>query len=254
MDRRWNALFIIPLLAALVAFLLTDEILYTGLGFLLGYLVMEGARYLLLPPNLHKAVRRFQAGELEQALELANRAVAAKPDRWESYYLRALIYFALSDLEGAEANAHQAVTLKPDNDTNYITLGQILYSRAQFAEAEEAFAEAVRLRGKEGLNQYHLGATLYRLEQCDQAAPRLELATRLGIDNKQLELLAYYYLGRCRERLDQPEEAAAAYAELSAHRDAFESLKSDLSQAPAYPALPTLRQDLAAIQQRLQLE
>lgn len=251
MDRRWNLLFIIPLLTALVAFFLTDEILYTGLGFVVGYLVMEGARHLLLPPNLHKAVQRFQAGELEESLELANQAIAARPQRWESYYLRALIYFALSNLEEAEMDARKAIDLKPDNDTSHVTLGQILYSQAKFEQAEEAFAEAVRLRGKEGLNQYHLAATHYRLDRCEQAAPRLELATRLGIDNEQLTVLAFYYLGRCNERLDQPEEAAAAYAELDERRDAFESLKRDLGQAPAYPALDLMRQDVAAIEHRL---
>lgn len=251
MDRRWNLLFIIPLFTAFIAFLLTNQILYTGLGFLVGYLIMEGARHLVLPPNLHKAVQRFQAGELEEALALTDEAIAARPERWESYYLRTLIYFALSNLDEAEANARKAIELKPDNDTNYVSLGQILYSKANFAEAREVFAEAVRLRGKAGLNQYYLGATLYQLGHCEEAAPRLELATRLGIDNEQLALLALYYLGRCRERLDQPEEAAAAYAEMQEQHAAFEALKEDVSRAPSYPALSGLRQDVAAIEKRM---
>lgn len=251
MDRRWNLLFIIPLLTAFAAFLLTNQILYTGLGFIVGYLIMQGARYLLLPPNLHKAVQRFQAGELEESLALTERAIEARPDRWESYYLRTLIYFAISDLDEAEANARKAIELKPDSDTNYVSLGQVLYSKANFAEAREAFAEAVRLRGKEGMNQYYLGATLYQLDQCAEAAPRLELATRLGIDNEQLALLAYYYLARCRDRLDQPDEAAAAYAEIQEKREALAALKDDVARAPAYPALTGLRQDVAAIEKRM---
>lgn len=248
MDRRWNVLLIIPLFTALVAFLLTDQILYTGLGFVVGYLIMQGARYLLLPPNLHEAVQRFQAGELDEALTLTDRAIAARPERWESYYLRTLIFFALSDLDEAEASARKAIELKPDSDTNYVSLGQILYSKANFVEAREAFAEAVRLRGKEGLNQYHLGASLYQLDRCKEAAPRLELATRLGIENEQLALLALYYLGRCQERLDQPEEAAAAYAQMQEQGEALAALKEDVARAPTYPALSGLRQDVAAIE------
>ena len=254
MDRRWNLLFIIPLLTALVAFFLTDEILFTGLGFVLGYLVMEGARHLLLPPNLHRAVQRYRAGDLESALELTDRAVAARPERWESYYLRALIYFALSNLEEAEKNVRQAISLKPDVDTSHVTLGQILYSQARFEEAQDAFAEAVRLRGKEGVNQYHLGATQFRLDQCEQAAPRLELATRLGIGDDQLELLAFYYLGRCREKMNRPQDAADAFAELRSRRDALETLRSNLAEAPAYPALSVLSKDVAGIAARVESE
>ena len=251
MDRRWNFLFIIPLLAALIAFLLTGQIIYTGLGFALGYLAMYGMRHLLLPPYLHKAVQRFQAGDLEAALDLADQAVAARPERWESYYLRALIYFALSDLAAGEQNARRAVELNPEKDTSHAILGQILYSQARFADARAAFADAVRLRAKEGLNPYYLGATLHQLGECEEAAPRLELATRLGIDNEQLTLLAFYYLGRCRDRLEEPDAAAAAYEAMGERRDALESLKGDLAQAPPYPALAGLRQDVAAIEKRM---
>lgn len=251
MERRWNALLIIPLLAALIAFFLTENILYTALGFIVGYLLLQGVRVLLLPSGLHSAVRAFQSGRLEEALARTNRIIDEKPDRWESYYLRALIYFTLSDLPAAEADAREAVERKPDSDTNYITLGQILYAQAQFPEAEEAFAEAVRLRGTEGLNQYHLGATLFHLEHYQDAIPRLELAIKLGTSNEQMELLAHYYLARSLQQDGRDEEAADVYAAMQAYGDALEDLKRDVSSASEYPARHLLQKDVAAIEQRV---
>lgn len=251
MDRRWNLLLIIPLATALIAFFVSGQLIYTGLGFVVGYLVVLGLRHLLLPPHLHKAVRRFQEGDLDEALVLTRRSIEARPERWESHYLQSLVHFALSNLSAAESSAHRAVELNPESSTNYVTLGQTLYAQARFEEAEDAFAKAVTLRGREGLNQYHLGATLFQLDRCDEAIPRLELATRLGINNPQLELLAYYYLGRCLQKEGEEEAAEAAYAAMQQRGDVLEALKYDLGRAANYPALPKLQKDVAAIEKRL---
>ncbi|HZD09908.1 MAG TPA: tetratricopeptide repeat protein [Candidatus Binatia bacterium] len=251
MDRRWNILFIIPLLTALAAFFLTDQLVFTGVGFVVGYLILLGLRSYLLPPHVRKAISLFETGSLEAALAEANAAIAARPEGWEPYYMRALIHFSLSQLGAAEADARRAIELNPESDVNHVTLGQTLFAQARLDEAEEAFREAVRLRGREGLNQYHLGATLFRLDACEEAVPRLELATRLGIPNPQLTLLAYYYLGRCLDHEGEEEAASAAYGEMNKHREALEALKHDAYSVADYPALSLLQNDIAAIEKRL---
>lgn len=251
MERRWNLLLIIPLLAALIAFFLTEQLIYTALGFVIGYLILQGLRFLLLPPGLHGAVRAFQAGRLEEALERTNHVLDKDPERWETYYLRALIHFARSELPAAEADARSAIERKPDSDTNYVTLGQVLYAQARFPEAEEAFSEAARLRGTEGLNQYHLGATLFHLNRYRDAIPRLELAIKLGISNEQMELLAHYYLARSLQQDGRDKEAADAYDAMQEYADALDDLKRDVASASDYPARHLLQKDVAAIEKRL---
>ncbi|MDX1687404.1 MAG: tetratricopeptide repeat protein [Candidatus Promineifilaceae bacterium] len=253
MERRWNVLLIIPVLAALLAFFLTENIIYTALGFVVGYLILQGLRFLLLPSGLHSAVRAFQSGRLEEALARTNQIIEDKPDRWEPYYLRALIHFALSNLPAAEADAREAVERKPDSDTNYVTLGQVLYAQTRFSEAEKAFAEAARLRGTEGLNQFHLGATLFHLERYQDAIPRLELAANLGTSNEQMELLARYYLARSLQQEGHEEEAADVYSDMQEHADALDDLKRDLDSASDYPARHLLQKDIAAIEKRLRV-
>lgn len=251
MDGRWNLLFAIPLLAALIVFLITEQLAFTAIAFVGGYVLMEGLRFLVLPPHLHRAVQSYRRGDLEQALVLTERSIESRPDRWESYYLRALIFFAMSRLDSAEDSIREAIRLNDRSDTNFSMLGQILYSQNRLEEAEETFAKAVALRSREGLNHYHLGATHYRLGRYADAAPRLELATKLGIDNPQLKLLAHYYLARSFEQLDQEEQAEMAYDKMQQNRDAFDALKQDVASVPEYPALPQLKQEVAAINSRL---
>ncbi|HSM56162.1 MAG TPA: tetratricopeptide repeat protein [Candidatus Sulfomarinibacteraceae bacterium] len=251
MDRRWNLLFAVPLLAALVAYLLTNQLLFTALGFVVGYLVMEGLRFLLLPPHLHSAVRLYRRGALEEALSRAEESIAAKPERWESHYLRALILFGMSRLEAAEESARRATQLNSESDINHLTVGQILYAQGRFEEAEEAFSEAVRVKGREGVNHYHLASAHYRLERYADAAPRLELATRLGLENPQLELLAHYYLARSLQQLGHEEAAHAAYQEMQKHAEALEALQKDVQNVPDYPERALLQQDITAINSHL---
>ncbi len=251
MDRRWNLLFAIPLLAALIVFLMTEQLAFTALAFVGGYVLMEGLRFLILPPHLHRAVQHYRRGDLEEALALTERSIEKRPERWESHYLRSLIYFAMSRLDIAEESIREAIRLNENSDSSHNMLGQILYSQNRLEEAEQQFARAVELRAREGLNHYHLGATQYRLERYADAAPRLELAVRLGIENPQLNLLAYYYLARSHEQLGEEEEAEKAYDKMQENREAFEALKQDVANVPDYPGLLQLKQEISAINSRL---
>lgn len=251
MEKRWNILFVIPLATALVAFFATNQLLFTALGFVAGYILMEGLRFLLLPPHLHRAVRNYQRGDLQQALELAQRSIEARPARWEPHYVQALAFFARGDLTEAEKSARNAIRLNSENDPSHLVLGQVLFSQKRFPAAREAFAEAVRLNGREGLNRYHLGATLFRLGEFELAIPHLELALRLGMDQDQLTLLTHYYLGRALEEIGHHEDAKVTFAAMQENAEALEALRQDLHDAPAFPAQQLLKEDVRDIETRL---
>lgn len=251
MDRRWNYLYIIPLLLAFIAFSVTQQIILMAAAFGVGLLIMQLLRSRLLPPYLHKAVRQFQHGDLEEATDLVNKAITARPERWESYYLRSLISFAQTNLDQAEKDAQQAIQLNPKVHTTYIALGQVYYAQTNFQQAKEAFTQAVTRLSKQASNQYHVGTAHYRLQEYDQAIPRLELATKLGLDNPQLYLLAFYYLARSLEAQGHTEDAQIAYSEMAQYTSALEGLQQDTQHVAHFPALTLLKQDIQAIQLRL---
>lgn len=247
MDRRWNLLFLVPLLAALIAFLVTQQLVYTAIAFVAGYVLMEGFRFLLLPPHLHRAARQYQRGNLEEAMALTKKSIAARPDRWESHYLRALIAFNSAQLNDAEESAQQAIQLKPDEAAAHVTLGQVQFAKGRYDGARKSFLQAIEVGGNAGIHQYHAAAAAFRNSDCDEAIPRLELALRLGIDNPQLELLAKYYLGECHRRAGDEETAAGYFEQLSKHADELENLRRDLQLVPDYPERSALSRDVQAI-------
>lgn len=247
MDRRWNLLFLVPLLAALIAFLFTQQLVFTAIAFVAGYVLMEGFRFLLLPPHLHRAARHYQKGNLEEAMALTKKSIAARPDRWESYYLQALIAFNDAKLSQAEQSARQAIQLKPDEAAAHLVLGQVQFAQGQYGEARQSFLEAVNVGGNAGIHQYHAAAAAFRSADCDEAIPRLELALRLGIENPQLELLAKYYLGECHRQQGDEENAAGYFDQLPEHTDELENLRRDLQLVPDYPERGALSRDVQAI-------
>lgn len=247
MNQRANLLFLIPLAAALVAFFVTRQLAYTAIAFVVGYLLVEALRFKLLPPHLHQAARRYQRGDLEGALELTEKAIAARPDRWESRYLHALILFNNADLAGAERAARKALELKSDEEAVHLVLGQILFAQGAYQEAQNAYHDALSHGGKSAINHYHAATAAYRLGQCQQAIPRLELALRLGIDNPQLTLLAKYYLADCLQREGEQEAADGYFEQLAGHADELESLRHDLHIVPDFPERRALSNDVQAI-------
>lgn len=251
MEKRWNILFVIPLATALVAFFATNQLLFTALGFVAGYILMEGLRFLLLPPHLHRAVRNYQRGDLQQALELAQRSIEARPERWEPRYLQALAFFARGDLAEAEQSARNAIRLNPENDAGHLILGQVHFSQKRFSRAREAFEEAVRLNGRAGLNRHHLGATLFRLGEFELGVPQLELTLRLGLEQDELTLLTHYYLGRALQEIGRREDAQLTFDAMSQHAEALRTLKQDLHDAPSFPAQELLKEDARDIERRL---
>jgi tetratricopeptide (TPR) repeat protein len=251
MDRRHNLLFILPLGLGLLAFFATRNLLYTALGFIAGYLLMEGLRFLVLPPHLHRAVRLFQGGAMEEALDLTERSLQKRPDRWETHYLRSLIFFALSRLPDAVASARRAVSINPKSDASHARLGQALAAEGHLQEARGALERAVALRPRDPGYHYHLGAVLYQLREYGPAIPHLGIAVERGLDSPQLGLLASYYLGRALEQQGGEVEAEAAYERMRKHADALSALQTDVANAPNYPGLAALRHDVASIAQRL---
>lgn len=247
MIRRTNLLLVIPVVTALVAYLLTEQLIYTAVAFIAGYLVVGGLRFLLMPPHVHQAARRYQRGDLEGALELAEKAIAARPQRWEPHYLRALIKFSDSNLPGAEESARSAIERQPEEPAAHLILGQVLFAQGEYAAARDAFATALKHGGKEGVYQYHAAAAAYRTGDCSEAIPRLELALRLGLDNAQLRVLATYYLADCLQEKGKQEDADGYFGQLAGFGEELQNLRHDLQLVADYPERTALGEDIRAI-------
>jgi tetratricopeptide (TPR) repeat protein len=251
MDRRWNLLFIVPLILGPLAYLAVGEVwgLWVGLG--IGIVLIYAFRPLALPPHLHKAVKQYKRGNLEDALELANQSIAKRDDRWESFHTRSIINFGLTRLSAAEEDARRAIELKPAAYVNYTALGQALYAQGRYGKASDAYYDAIERNGKDATNHLYLALSQFRQEKYKEAAERMAFALDLGIDNSSLNLLGHYVIGRSREETGDEEGAAEAYDNMLDYSHGLEPLQNDMQSVDDYPALSDLKEDVMLLTQRL---
>ena len=223
-----------------------DTLLGVGLTFLLLFLY----RIINTPISYRVAFRHFRAGDMETALDLVDKAIQARPDFWESYQLRALIYLTELDFSRAERSAKEAIARKPSAHPVYNTLGQVYLAEAKFDKAKMSFAQALELDSGNALYLYHLGLCQYRLADYREAAANFIAAISGSLHFLEYELQAHYYLWRCLKSLDEAEQAQTVHEKMQAFAPGLALIQEQLANQPDYPHLPFLQADAADLSQQ----
>lgn len=250
-ERVVSLLLAAPAIAGISYGLIRGEAVYTITGVSASLLLLAMQRALTVPLSFRLAARSFSRGHLETALDLVDKAIAARPAFWESYQLRALINLSGMQFAAAERDAHTALRLRPDAHPVYNTLGQLYLAQSRYEKALEAYSQAIALSPKQALYHFHQGVAGYRLGQHRPAAEALAASTRLGLPHVTYELQAYYYLGRALELNGEIEKAEEIFADMVKFKEGADLLKDELKQQPDFPELPALRADLRDMQKRL---
>jgi len=186
-----------------------------------------------------------RAGNQDEALQTAQRAIALAPNWDQPYYLagvssyfirlyeeavknlaravelsprsaRALFvqYIALANLgklDDAEKSLRRAIELDQQNARLHCHLGILLERKYRNAEAEQSFRKAMRLKPEYALSHYELGKMLASSSHLRQAAQELEQAVKYdpGLTS------AYYQLGRIYLKLGELEKSQHMLAEFN---------------------------------------
>ena len=224
------------------------------LGVGLTLLLLTLLRFYQTPLSFRMANRRFREGDLDAALEMVDKSIAARPTFWESYQLRAMIFLADMHLTYAERDAKTAIELNPRAHPVYNTLGHIYLAQERFADAEEAYGRALDLAPGYALYLYHLGLSEFRQGKYRDAAESFAAATQGTLPTAEYDLQARYYLARSLEEIGAPEQAALAEAQMANFAFALEPLQEMIAHQPDYPHLEQMRADLDDIAARLDPE
>lgn len=204
-------------------------LIFSGLGITVGIVL---AQWLLrLPPYYRAADKRFRVGDLNNALNLINKSIQARPNSAEAYYLRSLIHLALRRPIKAEQDARKAIQIKPHSPTGFRAMGQIFYLRGFYSQAKEAFAEALTLNPGNPLLLCDLGQTCFRLGQQEEAIENLKLAAFNRLTDA-CNLSIHYYLGRSFEDLGQEDQADEAFETMKRFRRGLEKLEEQYNYWP----------------------
>jgi tetratricopeptide (TPR) repeat protein len=250
--RLLALLVALPAVAGVSVGLVDGSLAAALLGMGVTLLLLALLRFLQTPLSFRFAYGRFRDGDLEGALELADKAIAARPDFWESYQLRAMIELSLLQLGYAERDARQATALRPDAHPAWNTLGHIYLAEEEFAAAEEAYGRALDAAPGYALYLYHLGLAEFRQGKFRPAAESFAAATQGTLPTAAYDLQARYYLARALEALGEPAAAAQAEAELAKFAFALPELQESLAAQPEYPHLAQMRADLGDLGGRVE--
>ncbi len=249
--RRLALILAIPALVGITVGLVYGSASYTMLGVGLTMLLLIGQRIVNTPLSFRFAARQFANGNIEAALDLINRSINARPDFWQSYQLRALIYLSKLDFLRAAKDAQRAIKENPKAHPAYNTLGQVYLAEERFAEAARVYQEALNLAPDYALYYFHLGLAQYRQGQFAAAAETLAAASQSTVPLVEYDLQIYYYLGRSLEGNGEADLAAEAFAEMQRFADAFWPLQRQIEALPDYPHAAQLREDLAEMGEKL---
>lgn len=112
-----------------------------------------------------------ERGELDKALELYTKALAAYPEFPEAEYQRGMIYQAIGKWEAAETSFRKAVEFRRDWTLAMSSLGSVLIHNEKLAEAGLVLEQAIRLDGM-SFPAYTSLTDLYLIDPPDTAKIR----------------------------------------------------------------------------------
>lgn len=98
--------------------------------------------------DAQKVGQLLEAGEWSEALDVADRAVAAHTDNASAFEARAAVYHKRQDFDRALADLNRAVELAPQNARLYNNRGFLKLSRQEFEAALADFDQATLLDPK----------------------------------------------------------------------------------------------------------
>ncbi len=248
LKQRFLALvFAIPALSGISFGLSNGRLSPIILGISFTILLLIAYRAVSIPVSYRFAVRQFEAGDDEKALELVDKTIESRPDYWESYLLKAMIFLNQLDFPRAERAAKQALEVNPQAVFAYNTLGQIYLVQTAFTAAEQAYIQAVELNPDNALYWYHLGLCQYRLKAYETAVDSLLAATKRTPRILEYELLEYFYLWRCLKECGREDQAAEVQDKMQKFSEGLPLLQTQLAQQPDTPHLPFQQADLAEL-------
>ncbi len=149
-------------------------------------------------------IRRY-----EEAEKNLGRAAELNPKSARALFLRAIALANLGKIADAEQSLRRAIALDPQNARLHCHLGILLSRKNERAEAEAAFRKSIALKSDYGLSHFELGKLLVGSNQFKPAADEFEQA----IKHDPGLTAAYYQLGRVYARLGETEKSQTTLAE-----------------------------------------
>jgi tetratricopeptide (TPR) repeat protein len=249
-----SILAVVPLFIGIGAFLVTGNLVW-WLVVIIGY--AGGIIWLVYfrAPALRVAMQQWRAGNAEQAIEALDRYIESHAEAGDAYQYRAWFRVDQAQYREAEQDIQTALRLKPRSYLSHYVLGRILLGQGRIPEARESLQIAAKLGPGRGISYLPLGLIHHLMAEHFLAVEALCNGIGWGLPNASSYFVAYYYLGRNLDALDQSTAGARAYKLMAKYRKGYDmlvtSLTTDSSLDTSISKL--YRRDLSDMERRLNL-
>jgi Flp pilus assembly protein TadD len=146
-------------------------------------------------------------GNIEGALTVLERAIAAGADAVTLRCARAVLLAGRLRYDDAEAELKRAVKLRADDPEVLLQQGVLACRRAKWRDAVEPLAHVVKLNPNSGAAHFYLGEALNKLDRLTDALEAYERAATLEPANWR----ALKGVGIVLDRMGRPADAATYY-------------------------------------------
>lgn len=145
----------------------------------------------------------------EEAVKNLARALELNPKSARALFVQYIAFANLGKLDDAESSLRRAIDLQPANARLHCHLGILLERKDNNTEAEQFFRKAIQLKPEYALSHYELGKLLAGSDNLRSATRQFEQAIKYdpGLS------AAYYQLGRIYTKLGEPEKSEHMLAE-----------------------------------------
>lgn len=171
----------------------------------------------------------YKQGRVDEAIELARKAIALAPEYGIAHYNLGNLYAAQERFDLAQQHFEEALRLYPNYAEVHSNYGQLLAEHGDIESGMRYFRRAIALNPRLSRAQLNLGVALAKQGRTEEAIRPLQEAVRLAPDAPE----ASYYLG-------------SVYAAQNRYGEAAEFFKHALRIQPDFvPAHQSLAQLLA---------
>ena len=163
----------------------------------------------------HGALRRYESGDSDGALEMLQEAIHLKPDAAESHLLIARIHERLGRIEDALDHYILATHYGPRQPEAWLGVGRVAAHGGSLDAARDHLERAVALNPDAAWAHNALGALRYRMHEVEAARAHFQRAVELEPDCADAHSNLGYVLFRDLERLDDGTRHIQAALELA---------------------------------------
>lgn len=156
---------------------------------------------------LNRAIELYRNGEVDQAFDLANKAIEKEPRDPTGYFVRATVFESRQQYESAMADYERVAKMSPDLPLVYSRRGSLYFKMGRIDESIADFDREIKLDPTKEKNHWQRGLSYYFAKRYQEGADQFELSFKT-VNPKDYENGIWHFLSRA--RIDGIEKARGA--------------------------------------------